>query len=286
METIRLGDLDVKRLGYGAMRLPGEGVWGEPRDPEAARAVLRRAIDLGIELVDTAWYYGPFVSHQLIREALHPYPKQLVIATKLGGKRLPDKSWAAHTSPDGLREGLEHDLRLLRLERVDIVHFRWIPSPVPFEESLDALIEEKKKGKIRHLALSNVSVAQIEAARARTPIVAVQNPYSVAQRNGAPPYSTAESGDDVLAVCEKHDLAFLPYFPLAMGKVDAHAPLAEIARRRTVKPAQIAIAWLLSRSPKILPIPGTSSIAHLEENWAARDIRLEPDEMTALDSGK
>src|SRR5262245_28673304 len=179
--TIRLGDLEVPRLGFGAMQLPGPMVWGEPKDPERARAVLRRVVELGIRLIDTSWYYGPGVSNRLIAETLHPYPPGLVIACKLGGRRTPDKGWQSALRPEELREGCENDLRGLKLERIDIVHLRWMHGvDVSFRESLDALIELQKQGKIRHLALSNVTLAQVQAALERTPIVAVQNLYNVA----------------------------------------------------------------------------------------------------------
>src|SRR6476661_384802 len=176
--TIRLGDLEVQRLGYGAMRLPGKDVWGDPDDPERARKVLRRAVELGVNFIDTAWFYGPLVSNRLIAEALHPYPRDLVIATKLGGKRLPDKGWASAARPEELRRGAEDDLRTLRLERLDVVHLRFMPgSGVPLMESLDALLAMQAEGKLRHVALSNVNARELEQALARTPIVSVQNMY-------------------------------------------------------------------------------------------------------------
>jgi len=285
--TIRLGDLDVSRLGYGAMRLPGQDVWGEPDDPARARAVLRRAIELGINFIDTAWFYGPHVANRLIAEALHPYPEDLVIATKLGGKRLPDKSWAPFARPEELRQGCEEDLRTLRLERADVTHLRYIPSSgVPFRESLDAMIELQKAGKIRHIALSNVGETELLDALERTPIVAVQNLYNIA--GGLGPLARAmhaevESPDAVLETCEARGIAYLPFFPLAMGNLGkAHPALAGAAARHGATPAQIALAWLLARSPVMLPIPGTSSLAHLEENWAARTIALTQDEVEAL----
>ena len=285
--TIRLGDLEVQRLGYGAMRLPGKDVWGEPDDPERARKVLRRAIDLGIDFIDTAWFYGPLVANRLIAEALHPYPKRLVIATKLGGKRLPDKSWAPAASPEELRKGAEEDLRTLKLDRLDIVHLRHNPSSkVPFLESLDALIAMQKEGKIRHLALSAVNVKQIEQALAKTPIVAVQNMFNVSGGGGPMAKFTHSEVDDpegVLDFCTKKKIAYLPYFPLAVGNVGKEKPaLAAIAKKHGASPAQIAIAWLLARSPVMLPIPGTSSVEHLEENWDARRIRLDADETAAI----
>jgi aryl-alcohol dehydrogenase-like predicted oxidoreductase len=278
--TIRLGDLEVCRLGFGAMRLPGKDVWGEPDNPENARDVLRRAVELGINFIDTAWYYGPYVSNRLILEALHPYPRDLVIATKLGGKRLPDKSWASALRPEELRAGCDDDLRTLRLERIDVVHLRYGgDSSVPFLESLDALIDLQAKGKIRHLALSNVSRAQVEAALARTPIVAVQNMFNVSGGSGQlarMTHSEVDDPDGVLELCTSSGIAFVPFFPLAMGKVGRSQPaLAEIARRRGATPAQVALAWLLARSPVMLPIPGTSSIAHLEENWVSHRISLD-----------
>jgi pyridoxine 4-dehydrogenase len=285
--TIRLGDLEVQRLGYGAMRLPGKEVWGEPEDPERARAVLRRAVELGVNLIDTAWFYGPYVSNRLIFEALHPYPRDLVIATKLGGKRLPDKGWAAAARPEELRKGAEDDLRTLHLERLDVVHLRYMKaSGVPFLESLDALLALQREGKIRHLALSCVAVPEIEAALARTPIVAVQNVYSVTGGGGMMArmtHSEVEAPEAVLELCAARGIAFLPFFPLAVGNIAKEQPaLATIAERHGASPSQIALAWLLARSPVMLPIPGTSSIAHLEENWDARRIALSPEELDAI----
>jgi pyridoxine 4-dehydrogenase len=285
--TIRLGDLEVQRMGYGAMRLPGKDVWGEPDDPARARAVLRRAIELGINFIDTAWFYGPLVANRLIAEALHPYPRGLVIATKLGGKRLPDKSWAAALRPDELRKGAEEDLRTLRLERLDVVHLRHMPGAgVPFLESLDALVAMQAEGKIRHLALSNVNARELEQALARTPIVAVQNMFSVSGGGGAIAKQTHSEVDDpegVLDLCTRKGIAYLPFFPLAIGNVGQQKPaLAAIADRHGASPAQIALAWLLARSPVILPIPGTGSIEHLEENWDARRITLSSDDVAAI----
>jgi aryl-alcohol dehydrogenase-like predicted oxidoreductase len=285
--TIRLGDLTVVRLGYGAMRLPGEHVWGEPQDPGRARAVLRRASELGINFIDTAWFYGPHVANRLIAEALHPYPKDLVIATKLGGRRTPDKGWAPFARPEELRQGCEEDLRTLRLERCDVTHLRYMPgSGVPFRESLDAMIELQKKGMIRHIALSNVGTAELLDALERTPIVAVQNLYNMTGGLGAlanATHAAVESPDAVLAACEARGIAYLPFFPLATGDLGkAHPALAGVAARHGATPAQLALAWLLARSPVMLPIPGTGSPAHLEENWAARTIALTRDEVEAL----
>ncbi|MDC0667177.1 aldo/keto reductase [Nannocystis radixulma] len=285
--TIRLGDLEVTRLGYGAMRLPGKDVWGEPEEPARARAVLRRVIELGINFIDTAWFYGPHVANRLLAEALHPYPKDLVIATKLGGRRTPDTGWAPFARPEELRQGCEEDLRTLRLERCDVTHLRYMPgSGVPFRESLDAMIELQKEGKIRHIALSNVGTAELLDALERTPIVAVQNLYNVA--GGLGPLANAthaavESPEAVLAACEARGIAYLPFFPLATGDLGkGHPALDATAARHGATPAQLALAWLLARSPVMLPIPGTSSLAHLEENWAARTIALTRDEVAAM----
>jgi pyridoxine 4-dehydrogenase len=286
--TIRLGDLEVVRLGYGAMRLPGPDIWGEPEDPARAREVLRRVIAVGINLIDSAWYYGPHVSNRLIAETLYPYPKDLVIASKLGGKRLPDKGWAPFARPEQLREGCETDLRELRRDALDVVHLRYMgkASPVPFAESLDAMIALKKEGKIRHLGLSNVGPAELEFALSRTPIVSVQNLYSVSGGGGdlaRMTHAVVESPEQVLDMCTKRGIAFMPFFPLGVG---AHArpgaALAAAAERHRVASAQIALAWLLARSPIMLPIPGTSRPEHLEENWASRSIHLTPDEVASI----
>jgi pyridoxine 4-dehydrogenase len=286
--TIRLGDLEVVRLGYGAMRLPGPDVWGEPEDPARAHAVLKRVVALGINLIDSAWFYGPHVANRLIAETLHPYPKDLVIASKLGGKRLPNKGWAPFARPEELREGCETDLRELRRDVLDVVHLRYMgkASPVPFGESLDALIALKKEGKIRHLALSNVGTAELEHALAKTPIVSVQNLYSVSGGAGEAArmaHAEVEAPEAVLDMCTKRGIAYMPFFPLAVGAHAKPAPaLAAAAERHRATPAQIALAWLLARSPVMLPIPGTSRPEHLEENWASRTIALTPEEVAAI----
>jgi aryl-alcohol dehydrogenase-like predicted oxidoreductase len=290
--TTKLGDIEVNRVGFGAMQLPGPFVWGEPRDPEKARAVLRRVVELGINLIDTSWYYGPHVANRLIAETLHPYPKGLVLATKLGGKRTPDRGWAAALRPEELRQGCEEDLRTLRLERVDVVHLRCMGhGDVPFRESLDAMIELQKQGKARHLALSNVTLAQLHEALLRTPIVGVQNLYNVAageKRLGALPHASVADQEQIVDLCAARSMAFLPFFPLAMpGAPKTSAPaLAAIAKRHACSEAQVAIAWLLARSPTMLPIPGTSSPAHLDENWAAREIMLSPDEIAEISDAR
>jgi aryl-alcohol dehydrogenase-like predicted oxidoreductase len=285
--TIRLGDLEVQRMGYGAMRLPGNDVWGEPDDPARARKVLRRAVELGINFIDTAWYYGPLVANRLIAEALHPYPRDLVIATKLGGKRLPDKGWAPALRPEELRKGAEEDLRTLRIERLDVVHLRHMPvAGVPLMESLDALLAMQAEGKIRHLGLSNVNARELRQALERTPIVAVQNMFNVSGGGGAIAKYTHSEVDDpegVLDLCTQKNIAYLPFFPLAMGNVAQDKPvLAAIADKHGASPAQIALAWLLARSPFMLPIPGTTSVEHLEQNWGARRIALSTDEVVAI----
>lgn len=285
--TIRLGDLEVQRIGYGAMRLPGKDAWGDPDDPARARKVLRRAVELGINFIDTAWSYGPLVANRLIAEALHPYPRHLVIATKLGNKRLPDKRWAPALRPEELRKGAEEDLRTLRLERLDVVHLRHMPAAgVPLMESLDALLAMQAEGKIRHVALSNVNAREINQALARTPIVAVQNMFNVSGGGGAIAKRTHSEVDDpegVLDLCTRRNIAYVPFFPLAVGNVAEDKPvLAAIADEHRASPAQIALAWLLARSPVMLPIPGTSSVEHLEQNWDARRIALTSGEVAAI----
>jgi pyridoxine 4-dehydrogenase len=286
--TVRIGDLTVPRLGFGAMQIPGAMVWGEPKDPERARAVLRRVVELGIRLIDTSWYYGPHVANRFISETLHPYPKDLVIATKLGGRRTPDKGWAPALRPEELRAGCDEDLRGLRLERIDVVHLRWIDGAgVSFGESLDAMIALKREGKVRHIGLSNVTLAQIKQALEKTPIVDVQNLYNVAageKKLGKLPIAIVEDQEGIVDLCSARGMAFMPFFPLAIPgprKAEAGA-LETIAKRRGATTAQIAIAWLLARSPTMLPIPGTSSPEHLDENWKARTIRLSDDELKAL----
>jgi pyridoxine 4-dehydrogenase len=285
--TIRLGDLEVQRMGYGAMRLPGKEVWGEPDDPARARQVLRRAVELGVNFIDTAWYYGPLVANRLIAEALHPYPRDLVIATKLGGKRLPNKSWAPALRPEELRQGAEDDLRTLRRDRLDVVHLRNIPAGgVPLMESLDVLLAMQAEGKIRHIGLSNVNAREVEQALARTPIVTVQNMYNVSGGGGPfakQAHAEVEDPEGVLELCERQHIAYLPFFPLAVGNVAQAKPaLTAIAEKHGASPAQIALAWLLARSPIMLPIPGTGSVEHLEENWDARRIALSAEDVAAI----
>jgi aryl-alcohol dehydrogenase-like predicted oxidoreductase len=285
-DTITLGDLTVRRLGFGAMRLPGPEVWGAPKDPARAREVLRRAVALGINFVDTSWYYGPHVANRLIAETLHPYAKDLVIATKLGGRRFDDKSWGPFSKPAELREGMEHDLRDLRRDHIDVVHFRFVGPQVPFLDSLGALVDMQREGKLRHIAVSNVSAELVRKALEVTPIVAVQNAFNPAGGAGKAAEMSRSYLDpkgEVLALCEEKRIAFLPYFPLDVGGfAKSHPALDAVAKRTGATPAQVSIAWLLARSPVMLPIPGTSSPEHLEENWGARTVKLTPDDVAAI----
>ena len=262
-DDIQVGDLRVPRLGFGAMRVTGVGIWGDPPDPAAARALVRRVVELGIRFIDTADAYGPEVSERLIAEALHPYPAGLVIATK-GGIVRPDRpSWNADARPEHLYEACESSLRRLRLERIDLYQLHTVDPRVPFEDSVGALARLKEQGKIRHVGVSNVTLAQLESARRIVEVVAVQNRYNVADR----------SSERVLEACERDGLAFIPWSPLVQGPGDRDAParaaLADWARTRQLSLPQAALAWLLARSPAMLPIPGTSDVAHLEANVAA-----------------
>ncbi|CAN5774428.1 aldo/keto reductase [soil metagenome] len=285
---LEIGDLTMNRLGFGAMRLPGKDIWGEPEDPARARAVVKRVVELGINFIDSSWYYGPHVANRLIAEVLYPYPKDLVIASKLGGSRKPDKSWAPFSRPEQLREGCEHDLRDLRRDVLDVVHLRYIGAPgtAPFLESLDAMIELQRDGKIRHIALSTINSSQLTQALERTPIVAVQNLFNISggsSQLAKRMHGEVSDPEVVLAACEAKGIAYLPYFPLGAGSLaQPSAAVAAAAKRLDATPAQIAIAWLLARSPVILPIPGTSSPEHLEENWNARTLVLTQDEVEAI----
>ena len=264
-------ELSVHRLGFGAMRLTGEGVWGPPKDRKAAFAVLRRAVELGVNFIDTADSYGPFVSEELIAEALFPYPKGLVIATKGGWNRPGPNQWTHDATPAHLREAVEGSLKRLRVDRIDVYQLH-VPDPVvPFEASVETLAELRTQGKIRLIGLSNVTREHIERARRIVPIVSIQNRYSFADREW----------DYVVDYCENHGIAFIPWFPLGAGKV-AGEVLNEIAQAHQETPKQVALAWLLRRSPIMLPIPGTSSIEHLEENIAAAAVRLTDEEYERL----
>ncbi len=269
--TVDLGELTVHRLGYGAMRLTGAGVWGPPKDRSAALAVLRRAVELGVNFIDTADSYGPEVSEELIAEALSPYPKDLVIATKGGWIRPGPGLWAHDATPDHLRKAVEASLKRLRRERIDLYQLH-IPDPiVPLEASVGTLAELQSEGKIRLIGLSNVTREHIERARKIVPIVSVQNRYSFADR----------AWDYVVDYCEQNGIAFIPWFPLGAGKV-AKETAQRIANAHGAQPMQVALAWLLQRSPLMLPIPGTSSVAHLEENMLAWSLRLTEEEFEEL----
>lgn len=267
------GDLPVKRLGFGAMRLCGPGIWGEPEDPGAAEAVLRRVVEVGINLIDTADAYGPEVNELQISSALYPYPDDLVIATKGGHVRPGPGRWETDGSPQHLREACEGSLRRLRLDRIDVYQFHRPDPRVTFEDSVWALAELRDEGKIRHVGLSNVGVREIVMALDIVPIVSVQNRYSLADR----------SSEAVIETCEREGIAFIPWHPLATGDLaNPGGPLDEIAARHDATPAQIALAWLLAKSPMMLPIPGTSSVEHLEENVAAAELRLTDEEVATL----
>jgi pyridoxine 4-dehydrogenase len=264
-------EITVHRLGYGAMRLTGDGIWGPPKDRKAALAVLRRAVELGVNFIDTADSYGPFVSEELIAEALFPYPADLVIATKGGWERPGPSQWTHNASASHLREAVEGSLKRLRLHRIDVYQLH-IPDPVvSFEASVETLAELKREGKIRMVALSNVTQEHIERARRVVPIVSVQNRYSFADREW----------DYVVNYCEHNGIVFIPWFPLGAGRV-AGEILNQVAQAHQASKTQVALAWLLRRSLAMLPIPGTSSIEHLEQNVAAASLRLAEDEYTRL----
>lgn len=267
------GDVPVHRLGYGVMQLPGPGVWGESRDPQGAVQVLQRAIELGVNLIDTADAYGPFVADLLIRKALHPYPKDLVIATKVGLTRSGPDDWRPVGRPEYLRQQVELNLRHLGLERIDLLQLHRIDPKVPLADQVGELGLMQNEGKIRHIGLSQVDVAQIEEASQYVAIVSVQNLYNVAQRDA----------EAVLSYCEQHHMAFIPWFPLATGKLAKKGgPLEEMAKRLGAQPSQLALAWLLQRSPVILPIPGTARVDHLDENVAAAGLELSSDDFAML----
>jgi pyridoxine 4-dehydrogenase len=273
-ETFVLGsDLEVRRLGFGAMRLCGPRILGWPADRENALAVLRRAVELGVNLIDTSDAYGPEVNELQIAEALHPYPEGLVIATKGGLLRDRNGSWPTDGRPEHLSAACEASLRRLRVDRIDLYQLHAPDSKVPLEDSVGALAELRRAGKIRHVGLSNVSVDELERARRIVPVVSVQNRYSLADR----------AWEDVLEACERDGLGFLPWYPLATGSLARGSGRLElISKRYAATPTQIALAWLLERSPVMLPIPGTSSLAHLEENVAAAQLRLSDDDLAAL----
>ncbi len=267
------GDLEVHRLGYGAMRITGDGVWGPPGDPGEARAVLRRVPELGIDLIDTADSYGPEISEELIAETLHPY-EGLLIATKGGLERTGPGEWPRNGRPEHLKAACEGSLRRLRVDRIDLYQLHAPDTDVPYEESVGAIKELQDEGKIRHAGVSNVSVDQLATARSIIDVVTVQNRFNLTDR----------SSEDVLEECERAGIGFIPWFPLAAGDLARPGgPVDEIASARDASAGQVALAWLLGRSPVILPIPGTSSVAHLEENVAAAELELSDEERGQLD---
>ncbi|SFP59123.1 Predicted oxidoreductase [Geodermatophilus dictyosporus] len=269
------GDLTVHRLGYGAMQLPGPGVWGEPADRDGALAVLRAAVEQGVDLIDTADSYGPLVSEQLIAEALHPYPEGLVIATKAGLTRQGPGIWTPVGRPAYLKQQVELSLRHLRVERIDLIQLHRIDPDVPLADQLGAFRELQEEGKVRHIGVSEVSVAELEAARGIVDVVSVQNLYNLTNRQS----------EDVLEYATEHGIAFIPWFPIATGDLAApDSPVADIARELDATPAQVALAWLLQRSPVVLPIPGTKSVDHLVENTAAARLSLSPEDVARLDA--
>lgn len=273
-DTLLVGDVPVRRLGLGAMRLTGPGTWGEPRDRPAARQVLRRALDLGVNLIDTADAYGPEISERLIADALRPYPADLVIATKGGRTRQGPYQWGSDCRPASLRAACEASLRRLRLERIDLYQLHTVDPHVPLEESVGALSELQVEGKVRHIGVCNVGVEQLSRARSAASIVSVQNEYSLADR----------TWEAVVRVCERDQLAFLPWMPLARGALAGRGSrLGRIAAAHGAKPGQVALAWLLQRSPVMVPIPGTASLTHLEENLGARTLRLSEEELDVLE---
>jgi pyridoxine 4-dehydrogenase len=274
--TLKLGgDLTVNRLGFGAMRVTGEGIWGWPPDRGTALKVLRRAVELGVNLIDTADAYGPDTSELLIAEALYPYPEGLVIATKGGLTRPGPSQWVPNGRPEHLKRAVEGSLKRLRLERIDLYQLHTVDSKVPIEESLGALKQMQDAGKIRHVGLSNVDPEEIARARKIVPIASVQNRYNIEDRKS----------ENVLVYCEKENLGFLPWFPIGGGGgLKPESPLNAAAKAHGVSVVQAALAWLLERSPVMLPIPGTSSLAHLEENVAAARLKLSPEEWKAIDA--
>jgi len=271
--TLANGELTFHRLGFGAMRITGRGIWGPPPDRAAALQLLRHVVDAGVDFIDTADSYGPNVSEELIADALYPYPESLIVATKGGNVRPGPSQWVADCSPEHLRAACEGSLRRLRLERIDLYQLHRVDHKVPFEEQIGALADLRDEGKIAHVGLSNVSSEHLAQARAITEIVSVQNPFNLSDRESEP----------LLEVCERDGLAFIPYFPLDGGDLlEPGGKLQRIAAEHGATPAQIALAWLLRRSPAIAPIPGTSSAAHFDENLGALNIALSDEEFEAL----
>jgi pyridoxine 4-dehydrogenase len=268
------GDLTVRRLGFGAMRITGRGIWGEPADHDQAIATLRRAIELGVNFIDTADSYGPFVSERLIAQALHPYPEDLVIATKGGMTRSGPGQWGRDGRPQHLRAACDESLQRLRLEQIPLYQFHRPDPNVPLEDSVGTLAELKNEGKVRHIGLSNVTETQLDQAMRLTPIVSVQNRYSRADR----------SSEAIVDRCESESLAFLPWGPVEQGAIGDDAAVERVAKEHGATAHQVGLAWLLARSPVMLPIPGTGSVAHVEENMQAASLRLSPEEVAELNA--
>jgi len=267
------GDLDVHRLGYGAMRITGDGVWGPPPDRAQAKAVLRRALELGVDFIDTADSYGPYVSEELIAEALHPYPEDLVIATKGGLTRPGPGRWVPDCRPERLKQCCEDSLKRLRLERIDLYQLHTVDPSVPYGDSVNALRELQEEGKIRDVGISNVDLEHLAQAREIVDVVSVQDRFNLGDR----------ASEDVLDKCTEDGLGFIPWFPLAVGELARPGgPLDDIAHAHDATPGQVALAWLLQRSPVMLPIPGTGSVEHLEENMGAARVHLSDEEMERL----
>jgi pyridoxine 4-dehydrogenase len=277
--------ITVNRLGYGTMRLTGPQIWGEPEDRPQALQVLRTAVEKGVNFLDTADYYGKDVTNRLIKEALYPYPKDLVICTKVGGTRGDDKSWRPYATPQNLRDSIENNLRTLQLEQITLVHFRVIfPHVAPFEESLNTLFELQREGKILHLGLSNVSPEEVELGLKMGSIASVENAYGYVQRRSftAPHGGLTRGGEEVLPLCEKYEIPLIPFFSLLNSLPEKDDKIATIATKYGATESQVNLAWLLHKSPWILPIPGTSKVAHLEENLKAAGIRLTEEDMDYL----
>ena len=273
-DTFSLGDLTVHRLGFGSMQLTGPGVWGPPKDHDEAIRVLRRAVELGVDFIDTADSYGPYVAEELIAEALHPYPDGLVIATKAGLTRTGPNVWPPVGRPEYLRQEALMSLRRLKLDVIDLFQLHRIDPKVPLEDQVGELKKLQDEGTIRHIGLSEVTVEELQAAQEIAPIVSVQNLYNVAKRDSEP----------LLEHAEANGIGFIPWFPLATGKLaKPGGKLDELARKHDASPSQLALAWLLHRSPVMLPIPGTSSVAHLEDNMRAADLQLSPEEVAELE---
>lgn len=281
--TVTLGDLTVNRMGYGSMRLTGRGIMGPPDDRDEAKRVLRRAVELGVDFIDTADSYGPHVTEELIADALHPYPDGLVIATKAGFERPGPNKWVMNGRPDHLRQALDGSLRRLKVDRIDLWQLHRVDPKVPADEQYGALAEFVREGKVRQVGLSEVGVAEIEQARRFVPIVSVQNRYNVVDRQW----------DDLVDYCERERIAFIPWYPLGAGSLETRGDeratrerLDDLARRRGVSALHVALAWLFARSPIMLPIPGTSKVRHLEENIAAASLQLDDEELRALDAAR